>query len=138
MYHKLRAMTLSKWKGLLLTPGGRLVLLKSVLTAWPTYIMTIHELPRAVIKKIDRIRRGWLWRGVATANGEHCQANWAKVCRPFDHGGLGVLDLRAFGRALRLHWMWHRWVSPPKPCPQWRRQRPSSLDNCLGFPGLLG
>jgi hypothetical protein len=37
------------------------------------------------------------------------------MCTPKDLGGLGILDLDRFARALRLRWQWHRWKSTDKP-----------------------
>ncbi|KAL6616023.1 hypothetical protein ACP70R_038293 [Stipagrostis hirtigluma subsp. patula] len=44
-----------------------------------------------------------------------CKVAWTKICRPKELGGLGVVDLERFGRALRLRWPWHAWRSPDKP-----------------------
>lgn len=42
---------------------------------------------------------------------------WPYVTMPTDFGGLGILDLERFSRALRLRWLWLAWSSPD--CP-WR------------------
>lgn len=34
---------------------------------------------------------------------------------PTEFGGLGILDLDRFGRALRLRWLWFSWSSPDRP-----------------------
>ena len=34
---------------------------------------------------------------------------------PKNLGGLGVLDLNFFGRALRLRWLWYAWTEPDRP-----------------------
>jgi hypothetical protein len=72
-------------------------------------------LKKWALKKIDKIRRGFLWRGAAEANGGHCLVRWTKASRPKKFGGLGILDLDLFGRALRLRWMWLEWVDPDRP-----------------------
>jgi hypothetical protein len=41
--------------------------------------------------------------------------NWKKVQRPKKLGGLGVLDLELFSRALRQHWLWLQWTDPGRP-----------------------
>ena len=38
-----------------------------------------------------------------------------QVLLPKELGGLGVLDLDCFGRALRLRWLWQAWTEPERP-----------------------
>jgi hypothetical protein len=35
--------------------------------------------------------------------------------RPKKFGGLGILDLDLFSRALRLRWLWYQWTEPDRP-----------------------
>ena len=44
---------LSGWKGKLLTVWGRLVLINSVLSSLPMFMMSFFEVPKGVLKKID-------------------------------------------------------------------------------------
>jgi hypothetical protein len=81
----------------------------------PTYHLTVFPLAAWARKKIDKIRRSFLWKGEENTNGGHCLVNWPTVARPKDLGGLGIPDLAKFGRALRLQWLWQEWVDESKP-----------------------
>lgn len=99
----------------MLNKTGRLILVNSVLTAIPTFYITVFSLQKWAIKKIDKIRRSFLWRGSENANDGHCLVNWGRVMRPKKISGLGILDLDMFSRALRLHWLWFAWHNPDRP-----------------------
>jgi hypothetical protein len=65
------------------------------------------EIPKWVIKAIDKIRRAFLWKAQKEINrGGHCLVAWGRVQRPLDLGGLGILDrildLEIMGWALRM------------------------------------
>jgi len=66
----------------------------------PTYHLTVFPLAAWARKKIDKIRRPFLWKGEENANGGHYLVNWPTVARPKDLSGLGIPDLEKFGRAL--------------------------------------
>jgi len=57
-------------------------------------------------KAIDRIRRGFLWRGRKDAKGGHCLVAWTKVCLPRELGGFGISNLQILGWTLRARWLW--------------------------------
>jgi hypothetical protein len=40
---------------------------------------------------------------------------WAKVQRPLELGGLGVLNLKMFGLALCTRWLWLQRTDPSRP-----------------------
>lgn len=90
------ARCLAAWKFKLLPLVGRLVLLKSVLSALPIFFMTCIHLSAWALEQINKLRRAWLWRGAETCSGGHCRVAWGLVCRPTNLGGLGILNLRKF------------------------------------------
>lgn len=81
-------------------------MVNSVLTALPTYWMSIFRLPAWVIKKIDQLRRDFLWTGPDIDNLACRLVSWKNLCRPRDHGGWGILDLQTFNHALLGKWWW--------------------------------
>lgn len=80
-----------------------------------TYLFTIFPPPKWLLKKIDRIRRSFLWCGEDEAHGSKCLINWTKVCSPKVYDGLGIKDLERFSRALRLRWLWFEWDADARP-----------------------
>jgi hypothetical protein len=54
---------LPSWKASLMHPAGRATLVKAVLTAVPIYLLIAIQRPKWVIKAIDKIWRGFLWKG---------------------------------------------------------------------------
>jgi hypothetical protein len=83
------ANQLSRWKAELLTKVGRKVQVQDVLIGMVIYLAMVVDLPAWALKAIDKIRRGFLWRGRRDAKGGHYHVAWGIVCRPRE---LGVLD----------------------------------------------
>jgi hypothetical protein len=83
---------LSGWKGKMLSVGGRLVLINSVLSSLPMFMMSFFELPRGVLEKIDCFRLRFYWQ-----NDQHKRkyrlAKWEILCQPKIQGGLGIQNL---------------------------------------------
>ncbi|XP_020270673.1 uncharacterized protein LOC109845818 [Asparagus officinalis] len=98
---------LSSWKSKHLSIGGRLVLLKSVLSSLPVYYMSFFKLPPWLIKNIDRIRHNFLWGKASDNIKGNNPVNWRTVCSPKASGGLGVINLHLFNSALLSKWLWH-------------------------------
>ncbi|WVZ58922.1 hypothetical protein U9M48_009140 [Paspalum notatum var. saurae] len=102
------------WKAELMTRAGRVIQVQFVLTAMTVSFSMAVEIPWWAIKAIDKIRRGFLWRGRKDVKGGHCLVAWEKVQRPKELGGLGISNLQKLGWALRLRWLWLQKTDPSR------------------------
>lgn len=87
-------------------------MVRSVLSALPVYFMTCFRLLQWVIKRIDSIRRGFLWgRNQGSPKGMSL-INWDTVCMPREFGGMGLLDINLQNISLLLRWWWRPNTEP--------------------------
>jgi len=91
---------LAGWKDSTLSRGGRLILVNSVLTAMPLYMMLCYKIPAWVKNQIDKMRRNFLWKGGREVSSSSCLVHWIEVCWPKSQGGLGVLSLQCMNELL--------------------------------------
>ena len=96
---------LSGWKAAYLSEGGRLTLIKSVLSSIPTYFLSLFPLPVSVARKQESIQRNFLW-GSFRGDFKFHLVRWNIVKQLLSFGGLGVRDLRLFNVALLGKWLW--------------------------------
>jgi len=82
-----------------------LTLINSVLNALPTYMMSLIPIPVGVIKKLDRIRRNFLWQGNSEKKRFHL-VKWESVVTGKKNDGLGIKNLIFQSEALRMKWLW--------------------------------
>jgi len=68
---------LPTWKGKFLNRAGRLTLVRSVLSSIPTYFLMVFAPQKWAIRQVDKIRRSFLWKGTADANGGHSLVKWS-------------------------------------------------------------
>ena len=69
-----------------------MVLINSMLSSLPMFMMSFFEMPRGVLQKIDCFRSRFYWQ-----NDEHKRkyrlAKWEVTYQPKDQGGLGIQNL---------------------------------------------
>lgn len=92
------------WQGKLLSYGDRLVLINSVLTSLPMFMLSFLEIPIGVRKRLDFYRSRFFWQ-----SDEHKKKyrliKWNIICRPKDQGGLGIEVLDIKNKCLLSKWL---------------------------------
>jgi hypothetical protein len=78
---------LTCWKGKLLSYGGRIVLINSVLSSLAMFMMSFYEVPKGVLQKLDFYRSRFFWQ-CDDHKKIYRLAKWKIICRPKDQGGL--------------------------------------------------
>ncbi|WVZ70176.1 hypothetical protein U9M48_018862 [Paspalum notatum var. saurae] len=95
---------LSGWKGKLLSVGGRLVLINSVLSSLPMFMLSFFEVPRGVLKKMDYYRSRFYWQDDQHKK-KYRLARWDIMCQTKEQGGLGILNLDVHNKSLLSKWI---------------------------------
>lgn len=83
---------LSKWEASSLSMGGRLTIIKLILSAIPIYNLSFSWLPKLVERCLISLFRRFLWGGKGEEN-KLAWVSWDKICKPLKVGGLGVKNL---------------------------------------------
>jgi hypothetical protein len=84
--------------------GGKLELVKSVLSSLPIFYMCTLEILVTILEQMVKYMRHCLWRKKnqdVQARG-NALISWDKICKPKNQGGLGVLNLSIQNKALLL------------------------------------
>ena len=96
---------LSGWKAKFLSFAGRSVLVKSVMSVIPNYVMQGEALPVYLCEKLDKINWGFLWGSTRDKKKLHL-VGWNKIIQPKEEGGLDIQAVRAKNVVLlaKLNW----------------------------------
>jgi hypothetical protein len=95
---------LASWKGKVLSSGGRLVLINSVLSSLPMFMMSFFRIPKGVLSRLNYYRSRFYWQ-CDEHKKKYRLAKWSILCKPKSLGGLGILDLDTQNICLLSKWL---------------------------------
>lgn len=127
------------WKNKFLSPGGRLILIKHVLSTIPIHVMAALDLPKGILDQLERIFSNFLW-GKSDDSQRRVWRSWHRITFPFDENGLGIRKLHdvlsSFSCKLWWKWrtgscLWSRYISSISPSKSLIYRRLAAVDQVM-------
>jgi len=96
---------LASWKGLYLSKGDPVTLIKKTLSNLVTNFLSCFPILVSVPNHLEKLQSDFLWSGL-DVEPKFYLVNWKKVCSSIHLGGLGIRNLSKFNKALLGNWLW--------------------------------
>ena len=107
VWHKINS-----WSSKYLSKAGREIMIKSVLQAIPSYVMSIFLLPTNLINTIEKMMNYLWWGHDRTSHRGINWLNWEKLSMHKVHGIMGFKDFIAFNLAMLRNQGWKFQIEP--------------------------
>ncbi|XP_010481232.1 PREDICTED: uncharacterized protein LOC104760080 [Camelina sativa] len=103
------------WPAKLLSKGEKEVMIKSVATVVPTFVISCYRLPKTITSKLTSVVANFWWSSNGHFGGMHWIA-WEKLCCSKQMGGLGFKNVDDFNTALLAKQLWRLIEAPNSLC----------------------
>lgn len=97
--------TLSCWKYSMLSKGGKITLINSLLTSLPTYQMSVFKAPPSIYRNIEQTWRNFFWKHPNDNNKLHL-IKCSVITSPKEKGGLEISRIKDTNFPLLNKWLW--------------------------------
>lgn len=103
---------MNSWKGRWLSWAGRLVMLKTLVSSLPIYLLSYLALTSGANTNIIHKMRRFFWQGLAEKD-RVALISWEKICKPKEYGGVSLRDQSSKNKALGAKLVW-KMLNEPK------------------------
>ncbi|OVA12560.1 hypothetical protein BVC80_9013g9 [Macleaya cordata] len=97
---------LAGWKSSFLSQGGKLIMVRHVLSSMAIYLIAAVSVPITVLQNINRLIAKFFW-GSHDGKPKRNWVSWKAICRPVWEGGLGIRNIDAVVTSFRLKGLWN-------------------------------
>jgi hypothetical protein len=103
---------INSWSCKCLSKAGHEVMIKSVLQAIPSYVMSMFQLPSTLITTIERMMNTFWWGHGSTNHRGINWLSWEKLSMHKTHCSMGFKDLSAFNLSMLGKQGWKFFTEP--------------------------
>ncbi|XVF26359.1 hypothetical protein REPUB_Repub14bG0009100 [Reevesia pubescens] len=102
--HQIR-QKLETWRGKLLSQGGRLILLRHVLSSLPIYLLLVLNIPDKVLNILNSLMSNFFW-GISEFGLRRHWVSWQSICKPIEEEGIGLRLFKDVRKVMQLKLGW--------------------------------